>query len=196
MEFSKKYNRIDFIELAYKEHYNLLYNYGMKLIADHDTVEDMIQEIFIKLCKQKSDTNYRNIKTYLLKAMRNAAYDLFSNKKNIVSIDDIDFILPSDEDSLKAFFTNNEDKAEKYNRVLEMIKKLPPQQKHVLYLYYMKELSHKEISEILDINIQSSMNTMAKAIKKLRKLLTDIDYYNISIILAANVNILLLKFRI
>ena len=57
---------------------------------------------------------------------------------------------------------------QQWKSVLEAIKHLPDQQKQVLYLYYIKELSHKEIGEILGINPQSSMNTLAKSIKKLR----------------------------
>lgn len=176
MDFNKRNNKFETIELAYKDYYNLLYNYGLKFIPNPDIVEDIIQEIFIKLCRQGNDLNIENIKTYLLRSVKNSAYDYYSSKKEIISIDEIDFIIPEDEEAFKKFLSEDEDKTEMYKRVIESIKKLPSQQKQILYLYYIKDLSHKEISEILEINVQSSMNTLARAIKKLRTMLVEKNY--------------------
>ena len=48
--------------------------------------------------------------------------------------------------------------------------KLSVKQKEVLYLFYVKGLSHKEISNVLYINYQSSKNRLCQSLVQLRKL--------------------------
>ena len=146
----KKDKLLYILELSYKKYYNLLYNYGLKLTNDSELVQDFIQEIFTKL------------------AMRNIIYDYYAAQKDIVSIDDMEFLIPDDAEVFKTFFSKNDEELQKYQTLLQTINSLPNQQKQILYLFYIKGLTHKEISEVLDINPQSSMNSLAKSIRKLR----------------------------
>ena len=158
------------LSFFYKKYYNLLYNYGLKLLDDPLQIQDFIQDIFYKLCKS-NPKEINNPKVYLLKAMRNAIYDHYAAQKEIISIEEIPFAIPEDEQAFDTFFAKDDEEVQQWKSVLEAIKHLPDQQKQVLYLYYIKELSHKEIGELLGINPQSSMNTLAKSIKKLREAL-------------------------
>ena len=168
MEFEEKDKLLYILELSYKKYYNLLYNYGLKLTNDSELVQDFIQEIFTKLCKRENIDNISNIKIYLLRAMRNIIYDYYAAQKDIVSIDDMEFLIPDDAEVFKTFFSKNDEELQKYQTLLQTINSLPNQQKQILYLFYIKGLTHKEISEGLDINPQSSMNSLAKSIRKLR----------------------------
>ena len=158
------------LSFFYKKYYNLLYNYGLKLLDDPLQIQDFIQDIFYKLCKS-NPKEINNPKVYLLKAMRNAIYDHYAAQKEIISIEEIPFAIPEDEQAFDTFFAKDDEEVQQWKSVLEAIKHLHDQQKQVLYLYYIKELSHKEIGELLGINPQSSMNTLAKSIKKLREAL-------------------------
>ena len=155
------------LSFFYKKYYNLLYNYGLKLLDNPLQIQDFIQDIFYKLCKS-NPKEINNPKVYLLKAMRNEVYDYYTSFKETISIEEIPFAVPEEAHVFDAFFNKDDEEVEQWKSVLEAIKALPDQQKQVLYLYYIKELSHKEIGEILGINPQSSMNTLAKSIKKLR----------------------------
>ena len=168
MEFEEKDKLLYILELSYKKYYNLLYNYGLKLTNDSELVQDFIQEIFTKLCKRENIDNISNIKIYLLRAMRNIIYDYYAAQKDIVSIDDMEFLIPDDAEVFKTFFSKNDEELQKYQTLLQTINSLPNQQKQILYLFYIKGLTHKEIGEVLDINPQSSMNSLAKSIRKLR----------------------------
>ena len=168
MEFEEKDKLLYILELSYKKYYNLLYNYGLKLTNDSELVQDFIQEIFTKLCKRENIDNISNIKIYLLRAMRNIIYDYYAAQKDIVSIDDMEFLIPDDAEVFKTFFSKNDEELQKYQTLLQTINSLPNQQKQILYLFYIKGLTHKEISEVLVINPQSSMNSLAKSIRKLR----------------------------
>lgn len=100
--------------------------------------------------------------------MRNIIYDYYAAQKDIVSIDDMEFLIPDDAEVFKTFFSKNDEELQKYQTLLQTINSLPNQQKQILYLFYIKGLTHKKISEVLDINPQSSMNSLAKSIRKLR----------------------------
>jgi RNA polymerase sigma factor, sigma-70 family len=164
----KKAERLKVLESSYKKYYNLLYNYGLKLTNDSTQVQDFIQEIFIKLCKRENIDDISDLKVYLLRAMRNTIYDYYAAQKDIVNIDDMEFSIPEDDEIFKIFFSKNDEELQKYKTLLQTINSLPNQQKQILYLFYIKDLSHKEIAEILDINPQSSMNSLSKSIHKLR----------------------------
>lgn len=164
-------NFLEVLELSYKTHYNLLFNYGLKFINDPALIEDLIQDIFVKLCKRGNADDINDLKVYLLRALRNAIYDHYATLHDSLHIDDIEFSLSDDEDSFRHFFSRDDEETHQYHSLLKAIHNLPPQQKQILYLFYIKELSHKEIGEILDITPQASMNSVSKALRKLREIL-------------------------
>ena len=67
----KEKDFLDVLELSYKKHYNLLYNYGLKFINNPNLIEDFIQDIFVRLCKRGNLHDIDDLKIYLLRAMRN-----------------------------------------------------------------------------------------------------------------------------
>ena len=99
----KENNISQTLEVSYKQYYNLLYNYGMKLICNPDLVQDFIQDIFIKLHKREEINLITNLKVYLLHAMRNTVYDYYSSRKETISIDEMDFFIPEDDLILRKF---------------------------------------------------------------------------------------------
>ena len=166
-----KDNFLEVLELAYKTHYNLLYNYGLKLANDSTLIEDLIQDTVLKLCKRGNLEDISNLKVYLLRALRNAIYDYYAARHDSLYINEVEFSLSDDEDSFRHFFTRDDEEIHQYHSLLKAIHSLPPQQKQILYLFYIKEFSHKEIGEILDITPQASMNSVSKALRKLREIL-------------------------
>lgn len=156
------------LEVFYRKYYALLYNYGLKLLDDPFVVQDCVQEVFYKLCKRKHNEDIVNLKVFLLRAMRNLIYDHYATRHEAVSIDDMRFMLPADEELFESFFGKDDETLLRWRQVLDSINKLPNQQKQVLYLYYIKGCSHKEIGEVMDIHAQSSMNALSKAMKTLR----------------------------
>ena len=52
---------------------------------------------------------------------------------------------------------------------LRAISRLSGRQREILYLYYVKELSHQEISAILGMNPQSSKNLLSRTLARLRE---------------------------
>lgn len=59
---------------------------------------------------------------------------------------------------------------------MEAYRLLPNNQRMAIYLRYIKGLSYKEMAEVLDINPQSSMNLVSRALTKLRSKLSNDDF--------------------
>lgn len=154
----------------YSRHYSLLYNYGLKLVADKEMVKDCIQDIFIKLIKNyKNLSPTVNVKGYLLKALRNRLFDLLETKKIMEGISSYEeTFITEDLASTLSFDDSEEDSQAKY--LMQVFSQLSPHQQEIIYLYYINELNHQEIAEIMQINYQSSKNLLSRALSKLRDL--------------------------
>ena len=166
------------LEILYQRYYSLLLNYGLRCSTDRELVKDCIQDLFISLY-QNTRINVTDItvRSYLLKALRNnLTYKLATNKE-ADSLDDSVFHIPVNEDLFEQLFPKNDHDLQLARRLLEAISQLSPNQKTVLYLRYVEELSHKEIADVMDMNIQSSMNLSSRALAKLRTLVTQDEYF-------------------
>ena len=76
-----------------------------------------------------------------------------------------------DDDSFDKIFGKSDEDLYKKKALKQALAQLTPQQKHILYLRYIKELSHKEVAEIMNMNVQSSMNLLSRSISKLREIM-------------------------
>lgn len=167
-------NRRTALSILYERHYELLYNYGMKCCNDEEIVKDCIQDIFVKLHAGKTLALNVSVRSYLLRAFHNAFIDQQEIKnKHVDGFFEENLQIPDAQDFLENSFPLSDEDV-KYARILhDAIQSLPPNQKRILYLHYVRKLSYKEIAEVLNISVQSSMNLNNRALTKLRKILPE-----------------------
>ncbi|MEO4980255.1 sigma-70 family RNA polymerase sigma factor, partial [Bacteroides ovatus] len=55
------------------------------------------------------------------------------------------------------------------DEIHHILKGLTGRQKEIIYLRFVHEMSFEEISEIMEINIQSARNLLTRSMEKLRK---------------------------
>lgn len=161
------------LEILYQRYYSLLLNYGLKCNPDKEFIKDCIQDLFVNIFKNTHIhiDNITTVRAYLLKSLRNNLTNKLISQKEKDSLDDWAFNIPANEDLFEQLFPKNDHDVQLGYRLLEAISQLPPNQKTILYLRYVKELSYKEIADIMDINVQSSMNLANRALTKLRSLI-------------------------
>lgn len=160
------------LEVLYQKYYALLLNYGLKCNPDKELIKDCIQDLFVNLYQNThlSTTNI-TVRSYLLRALRNNLIYKLSTQKEENSLDDSTFLIAANDDLFEQLFPKNDHDQQLARQLLNAMSQLPPNQKTVLYLRYVKELSYKEIADIMDINVQSSMNLSSRALSKLRDLM-------------------------
>lgn len=160
------------LEILYQKYYSLLLNYGLKCNSNKELIKDCIQDLFVNIY-QNTNINTANItvRSYLLRALRNNLINKLASQKEENSLDDSVFHIPENEDLFEQLFPKNDDDMQLARRLLDAMSQLSPNQKSVLYLRYVKDLSYKEIADVMDINVQSSMNLANRALTKLRSLI-------------------------
>lgn len=156
-------------EKLYKLYYPLLFNYGRKFSPDPDLIRDCIQNLFIKLIRGYQNLSEPpSVKGYLLKAFRHHLYDALRERSvhNALFSPCIDELLSFEGKEIVSGDT--EDQTENSIIVRRAFRKLSPRQQEILYLYYVMEADHAEISTALNINYQSSKNLLSRSLAKLR----------------------------
>ncbi|GAB3162780.1 RNA polymerase sigma factor [Telluribacter humicola] len=164
---------------AYAKIYELfaadLYRYGYNLVRNKQLVEDCLHELFLHLHHQKhklSPTN--NIRFYLYRALRNRLLDSIQKQNKFTSEETTFNQAEFTVQSFESQWIEEQVLVHQKQMVVTALNKLPKRQKEILYLVYMKGLSHQEVAEVMNISMKSVYNTLNIALKTLR------DYVNIS----------------
>lgn len=159
----------------FKEYYQGLYGYGLKMCGDSELVKDAIQNLFISVWERRADlTHITSPNVYLYVSLRRnilRAKKRKSRLKDISEYGNHEFDIHFGVDELIII---NESRDEQKANLQEALNHLSNKQKEVIYLHYFNGMSYGEIEEILSINRQSVRNHMYRAMEILRTVL-DID---------------------
>ncbi|GAB6283156.1 MAG: sigma-70 family RNA polymerase sigma factor [Ignavibacterium sp.] len=151
-----------------------LYEYGYKFIPDEVLVKDAIQDIFIYIWLHlKSLRKIKSIKAYLFISLRNRMlklqkkhkiwlrYDKLNAKQSFSELFDIEnFLIQSEIENLNKV------------KIKNAIEQLSKRQREAIYLKFYEEMDNDEISQIMNINVQSVYNIISEAIKILKNILS------------------------
>lgn len=153
----------------YEKYAKAMYAYGIRFTNNYELIEDSIHDIFVKLYNdRKKLPEINNIKFYLFVSLKNILFNKKSELKRTFSLDLLEVPLPSPTYTVEEKIIFEEQVAE-YKNVLSFINSiLSTRQRQVIYYKYVEQLSYKEISTIMDINIQSAKNMSQIALKKIR----------------------------
>ncbi len=157
-------NREAFKEM-YCRFYSLLYHYGLKLVSDKELVKDCIQDIFIKIIQNHSALSPTlNVRGYLIKTLRNKIFDTLEKERSSDALDDY-----ADKFVAEDVFADGKEPDLHSKLLMHAFSELSSRQQEIIYLYYVNELRHEDIAEILGINYQSSKNLLFRSLSKLKK---------------------------
>jgi RNA polymerase sigma-70 factor (ECF subfamily) len=162
---------------VYEIFYGKMMTVCLRYTKNTDQAKDILQDGFIKVFGSMDKFNRQgSFEGWIRRIMVNTAIDHFRRTKNA-------YLLLGEERSIEDFGENDEEDvyAEegpedefdfKPADVINAMQKLTPAYRTVFNLYVFEEMTHKEISEMLGINIGTSKSNLAKAKSNLKKLLT------------------------
>jgi RNA polymerase sigma-70 factor (ECF subfamily) len=152
----------------YEKYYELLFNYGIKFCSDEEFVRDCIQELFVKLYNRSRKVQVEHVRAYLLKSLRNIIFDSYASKSRTVSFGQLTFNIFKIE-TIDIPCGEMTDEMLKIRDQLSAARAtLTEKQAHIIYLRFVRGLSYKEVAAVLDMNVQSAMNLVNRAMIKLR----------------------------
>lgn len=137
----------DWIRQAVGEYSKPLTQYAFQLLKDWDRSRDVVQDTFLKLCDQRKEEVLPKLKPWLYTVCRNRTLDIIRKESRMTEIDFMDE-LPSDGPSP----TQPLEQREENSLLLQALSLLTPQQREVVRLKFLSNLSYKEISEITGMN--------------------------------------------
>jgi RNA polymerase sigma-70 factor (ECF subfamily) len=150
-----------------------LLRYGRKFLSDKENVTDAVQEIFIKTYQgMKSFDTSQRFSPWIYRIAHNMFVNAIKkNSRNPVSFIDFDTLIahPAYDDTAPA------DREQKEMRVLidKGLGGLAPNYREIIVLYYLEEMSYREIADILRVPIGTVGIRLKRAKDALKKQLPD-----------------------
>jgi RNA polymerase sigma factor (sigma-70 family) len=161
---------------VYELFYGKMMAVCLRYTKNHDQAKDILQDGFIKVFRSMEKFNREgSFEGWIRRIMVNTAIDYFRRAKNA-------YLLLGEERSIEDFGDQDEEDTMEDEAAEEVIdlkpadvinamQKLTPAYRTVFNLYVFEEMTHKEIAEMLGINIGTSKSNLAKAKHNLKKLL-------------------------
>jgi RNA polymerase sigma-70 factor, ECF subfamily len=167
----------------------------IKILKNKEEAEDSLQEAFMKLYRAIAGKRFEErskLSTYFYTIVYNTAIDYYKKLKSqrfsIVSIDVEDSNFEEGDDLLKKYYEKeivrdvyeerheiNTDKKYSGNEIQNIIQNyinaIPEQYSVILTMFYINDLSHEEISEILKLPLGTVKNRIFRAKAKLKEII-------------------------
>ncbi|MDN3657149.1 RNA polymerase sigma-70 factor [Ferruginibacter paludis] len=161
-------NEAAFVELFYLYRHKL-YSYILKITARPELAQDMVQDVFLKLWKNKCQLDtIENFNAFIFTVAQNQVVNYFRRMNNET------LMLSKMQDRRQGFERCTEERIshnEVQQSINEVLKRLPAQQHLVFKLSREQGLKQDEIAMALKISPNTVKNHLALAIKTIREYL-------------------------
>nr|WP_320058068.1 RNA polymerase sigma-70 factor [uncultured Bacteroides sp.] len=163
---------IHLFQKYYDLYYDSLFRFLSLYTQETDIIEDVLQDIFMKLWENKEIVEIQYIKTYLFNAAKNRILNYLRDEQNRHHL-------------LENWF--NQQQQEKENRdcfnietftiaLNNAINQLPTQCREIFLLSRREELSYKQIAEKRNISIKTVETQIGIALKRIRNILASSSF--------------------
>ena len=157
----------------------MVYNLALQYTQNTEDAEEITQDVFVKIHnKLNSFKNQSEIKTWIYRITINQSLDFLKAKKN-QNRWSIFSAFSSDEKSTSVGSTNFNhpgvelEQKEALEFIFTCIEKLPKNQRTVIILLKIEQLSQAESAEIMNLSTKAIESLFQRAKKNLEKLLTE-----------------------
>lgn len=166
----------DAIAELYEQHWGLVYRFCYRRTSNTHMAEDLATDVFERLIKKVETFEWRGqeISAWLLVVARNIIADRFKSKpyqKEVQSGTTTDYALgysaagPGPEDVATDNIT--------HETVLRMMDRLSPDQREVLRLRFLCEMSMEEAAAVMGKEVSSIKALQFRAVRTMRRLFAD-----------------------
>ena len=153
----------------YKQYWSKLYIYAFNVLKEKEICEDILQEIFIDLWAKRDNVQITDLNSYLYQSVKYQIFNHFRKskyKKQLL----MKFNLINKQYNIDELYEKKELKAQ----IKSLISRLPKQRRMIFQMSRYDGFSNKEISENLNISVQTVKNQISESLKFLRKSLKNI----------------------
>jgi RNA polymerase sigma-70 factor (ECF subfamily) len=158
-------------ESLFRSSYISLVRYAKTMIKDHDTAEEIVQDLFFRLWKDREKLRIESsLNGYLYRSVHNRCLHFISHSKVVEK---------HIRDTAFSESRNNEDPADILDyldlqaKVARIIEKLPGKCGKIFCMSRFEGLKYKEIAKKLSVSIKTVEENMGRALKDFIKVLAE-----------------------
>jgi len=153
-----------------KRYENKFGRYARKFLSDKEDINDVLQEIFIKIyINIKNFDTKRKFSSWAYRVAHNELVNtLKKRQKKILPIINLDIFLPHS--LAKDEFNKNNDRQDFKKIADDYLDKIETKYREPVILYYLEDLSYKEIADVMQIPISTVGIRIKRAKEMLKKI--------------------------
>lgn len=161
-----KKGNIQEYELLFREYFQPLLSYGISIIKSEPNAEEIVQDIFFSLWKNKKSLNiHTSFSSYLYRAVHNNCLQQLKREKRKLQYQQEQKKWKYNESMSPGEILQYN---ELYDKINSAVDELPENCKTIFKLNRFQGLKYSEIAEKLAISIKTVEANMTKALKHLR----------------------------
>lgn len=153
----------------FKDVYNPMLNYGLKVYSHKEVVKDCIHDVFLNIWTRRGRLDsIKNVKAYLFTALRMRIIE-WNRQNKARSVRQRKYAEEDDRRllNIEQMIVEGEGGEEQAQRLRQAVSALSKRQREAIYLKFFSGFSNDEIAEIMQVNKQSVYNTISRALKQL-----------------------------
>jgi len=143
---------------ALELHESSLIRYARWILSDLESAREVVQETFLRLCKEDPARVEGHLAQWLFTVCRNLAFDARKKEARMTPLGDTEIAVAPDMDDRRAV-----------SQILQVVETLPKNQREVIYLKFQCDLSYKEISEVTKLSVTNVGFLIHSAVRAIRK---------------------------
>ena len=157
----------DAFDLFYERYAQIIFNLCLRILRDPAEAEDVMQEIFVQIWRdaERFDAARASVKTWLFTIARSRSLDRYRTRKKAVSRVDVN---PLEEHHEISSGEDPERTSLMRHYVINALRSLPREQRHVLELSYYEGLTQEEIAEQLKEPLGTVKSRIRSGLMRLR----------------------------
>lgn len=153
---------------VYQKYVQSLFLYGLQFTSDRELVKDSIHDLFVKLYNRRDYiSEIKNVKIYLFVLLKNILIDEFRKNSKIAPTDNLQ-PLENKTASAEDEFLDREEAFLAQQKVKDLMSVLTLRQRKAIFYRFIEGMDIKDICELMDMNYQSVVNLIQRALTKIR----------------------------
>ena len=143
-----------------------LVRYATRLLGDDHRACDVVQDTFLKLCREPREKMENHVRQWLFAVCRNRAMDVLKKENRMTTVSQQQALdrASCDGDPMAAA-----ERQEAVRMAVTVLESLPDNQQEVIRLKVQNGLSYREISEVTGLSVSNVGFLLHRGIKTLRE---------------------------
>ena len=162
---------VEQFESLFRSSYVSLVRYAKTLIKDHDTSEEIVQDLFFRIWQDKEKIKIESsLNGYLFRSVHNRCLHYIEHNKVVERhAEEMSHRLSEIQESPADILHYKELQA----RIAGILERLPERCGKIFYMSRFEGLKYNEIAEKLSVSVKTVESNMGRALKEFRKELTE-----------------------